>query len=105
MCYTLSAEKILLNYFAESCQKSISVDRLSDLSDKIAKACSYGILIKMDRDAIGSAVSHFPDIFSLEDGVISLKEEDNFYIANLSIINRDMPAFVREKCVEECMSF
>lgn len=105
MCYTLSAEKILLNYFAETHKASISVDRLSDLSDKIAQACSYGILINMDRDAIGAAVSHFPDIFSWEEGVISLKEQDNFYIANLSIINRDMPDFVREKCAKECLSF
>lgn len=105
MCYTLSAEKILLNYFAETHKGSISVDRLSDLSDKIAQACSYGILINMDRDAIGSAVSHFSDILSLEDGVISLKERDNFYIANLSIINREIPDFVREKCIEECTAF
>lgn len=105
MCYTLSAEKILLNYFAETRKISISVDKLSDLSDKIAEACSYGILINMDRDAIGFAVSHFSDILSIEDGIISLKEQDNFYIANLNIINRDIPNFVREKCIEECTAF
>lgn len=95
MCYTLSADKILLNYFAETKETSISVDRLNQISVIVMKACEDGILTHIDRDTVRIAVDTLSDVLSFDEGVISIKKEDNLYLQNMNAVNRNIPAYVR----------
>lgn len=102
MCYVLNAEKIMLNFFAANIdRKEISFQEISNLSCKIVKRCDNAILTRTSFDDILHAVS-VNDIFELEDTSVKLINRDDYRLLDVSIVNLNMPAYVKDSCVQAC---
>ena len=101
MCYTLSAEKILLNYFVSNQQiNKISFEEISSISCKIVKKCNNSILVKTSIDDIEDAVFNRTDVFELDGASVVLKNSNISIFEHMDIVNQAMPEFVRESCIE-----
>lgn len=105
MCYHLSTDRILLNYFANSKKQTITLGSLNDLAGEIIKKCYNGITVKTDRDTIGKVVSSMPDVFSMRDHTIYLVNRNSFAIKNIKLFNENMPGPVRERCIKACKDY
>lgn len=105
MCYTLSAEKIILNYFAHSDNQALSLSSLNDLAGEIIRKCYNGIMVHTNRDAVAVQISSMSDVLKLEDQEITLVNRNSFVLNNISLINEDIPEAVRNKCVDVCIKY
>lgn len=105
MCYTLGAEKIILNYFAHSDNCTLSLSSLNDLAGEIIRRCYNGIMVHTNRDAVVVQVSNLSDVLRLEDQKIVLVNRNNFVLNNISLLNEEIPEAVRNKCMEVCAKY
>jgi hypothetical protein len=100
MCYTLSAEKILLNYFASRHQSNkISFEEISSISCKIVKKCNNSILAKTSIDDIEDAVFNRTNVLELDGASVVLKNSNISIFEHIDIVNQAMPEFVKENCI------
>jgi hypothetical protein len=105
MCYVLSAEKILFNYFAQSNQDKISFNDLNDLSCKIIRECKNGIVVRINKDEIENVILKRPTVFAVRGSFILLIDKDYILVRNVNILNRNMPQEVWEKCIKVCKQY
>jgi len=106
MCYTLSAEKILLNYFAAGPKKTkISFEEIAILSCLIVKRCDNSIITRISVDDIRSAVYKRESMFQLESSSVILKNKNSNLFDKIGIYNQAMPEYVKDKCVNACHEY
>jgi hypothetical protein len=105
MCYVLNVEKILFNYFAQSNQDGISFNDLNDLSCKIIKECKKGIVVRINKDEIENVILKRPTVFAVQGSFILLIDKDYILVKNVSLLNRNMPLEVWEKCIKVCKQY
>ncbi|MDR1623728.1 MAG: hypothetical protein LBS04_01995 [Tannerellaceae bacterium] len=106
MCYTLSAEKILLNYFAAEPESiEVSFEEISILSCKIVQKCNNSIITRISTEDIKDAVSQRANVFKLVGASVVLLNQNNYLFKNIDILNQAMPKFVKESCEEVCLEY
>lgn len=99
MCYKLSAESLVLNYFRATQSSSISISKLNDLSKQIIKQCNSGIQIESSKEDIIAAVNRHNDLLAYNGNTISasdikaVAEQCNKHNTNIGV-----PGLVRERC-------
>lgn len=94
MCYILSTEKVILNYFAKSKKERIKLSDLNEYSSKIVKSCKNGIIIQLSRDTIDDAINQRSDIFEFHNEEIVLIDRENVIIKNINLVNRTIPPYI-----------
>ncbi len=67
MCYEISSENFLANYFANSEQDSVSLSELKVLRKKIESELKNQIYIDLTYDSLAEAELNNPSLFLLED--------------------------------------
>lgn len=72
MCYKISTETIIINYFAETTKDTLSFYELGHITSKIKKASNYGILAETNAESLKTAVTLHNNIFELEPTYIKL---------------------------------
>lgn len=103
MCYKLSAELILLNYFAKRRnKKSISFQELNEISEKILKKCNYSIITDITLDQIERAIQKRHDVLQLNDIYVKQINDDSLIWKNIDIVNMNIPEFVQKFIKEVC---
>jgi predicted nucleotidyltransferase len=103
MCYKLSAELILLNYFANRRdKKSISFQELNEISKEILEKCNYSIITDITLDQIERAIQKRHDVLQLNDICIKQINDDSLIWKNIDIVNMNVPEFVQKFIKEAC---
>lgn len=106
MCYTLSAEKILLNYFAaEPKSIEISFEEISRLSCRIVQKCNNSIVTRISIDDIEEAVFSRTTTFKLEGASVVLRDKGSSLFQHIDIFNQAMPELVKNHCLEVCHEY
>lgn len=105
MCYTLNAEKIILNFFAKSSRDSISFKQLNEISSKIVRECNNGVIVVLNRDSIENAVLSRSSILSINEESVELIDRNNSIVRNIDIINRNIPRSISSKCIAICEAY
>jgi hypothetical protein len=104
MCYALSAEKILLNYFAAKPESiEISFEEISNLSCRIVRECQNSIITRISIDDIEYAVTKREETFQLRGASVVVKDKSLFKYIDL--LNQAMPDMVAEKCKKVCNDY
>jgi hypothetical protein len=95
----------MLNFFAANQERDeISFQEIGDLSCKIVRGCNNAITTKTSFDDIIRAV-YVNDIFEMKDTSIKLKTRDDYRLQDVSTVNLNMPAYVRESCKQACLNY
>ena len=107
MCYVLNAEKIMLNFFAANqSRKQITFQEIGDLSCRIVKECNNAILTRTSFDDILRAILENKDLFEMNEKGVKLIKKDDYRLQNIEkIVNLNMPAYVKEGCVQVCENY
>lgn len=105
MCYTLNSDKLLLNFFANTHKRDITIRELNELADRLARACNRGIVVQIDRDSISTALLRRSSAFSMRGHVIHLLDENDISLSHIEVINRSIPDAVREECIRVCSEY
>lgn len=108
MCYILSSEKLLLNYFATNRdRKSISIFNLNNLASRIITSCENGIIVNTSRNSIDTALAKRSNLFKQSGDKILLLERSDLYLSDtlVTIVNNNIPSNIKEKFISECESY
>ena len=104
MCYTLKAEDILLNYFAEhEDAKKISFQELGEISCRIVKKCNHSILSSITLEEIRNAAHRRSQFIKVEEASVILI--DGSFKKFIGIYNSSMPERVKTQCIEICKGY
>lgn len=104
MCYVLTAEEILLNYFAEQNEVTkISFQELGEISCRIVRRCNNSIITSITVEEIRSAAYRRSAFMKVEDASVVLI--DRSFTKYISIYNRGIPERVKSRCIEICRDY
>jgi hypothetical protein len=77
MCYVISAENILMNFFLNRKENALKVSELSDLKCKVEQNVGSNVYADLTRDSIFEAITANPGIleWDCDNGIISFNVE------------------------------